>query len=65
MFIDGAFVGLYVHQIYSHEHVSMPCDPNRPYNDLPALPPVAELDSKAILKASMPSRIAVAELPCR
>jgi Fic family protein len=40
----------------------MPCDPNKPYNDLPALPPAAELDSKAILKASMPSRIAVAEL---
>jgi len=38
------------------------CDPNKPYNDLSALPPAAELDSKAILKALMPSRIAVAEL---
>jgi Fic family protein len=37
-------------------------DPTKPFNDLPRLPPAAELDSKQILKASMPARIAVAEL---
>lgn len=37
-------------------------DPARPYNDLPPLPPAAELDSKRILKATMPARVAVAEL---
>ena len=39
-----------------------PCDPSKPFNALPPLPPAAELDSKAILKATMPARIAVAEL---
>jgi Fic family protein len=37
-------------------------DPSKPHNDLPPLPPAAELDSKPILKATMPARIAVAEL---
>lgn len=37
-------------------------DPSRPYNDLPPLPPAAEIDSKQILKATMPARVAVAEL---
>lgn len=37
-------------------------DPGKPYNDLPRLPPAAELDSKQILKAAMPARVAVAEL---
>ena len=37
-------------------------DPAKPFNDLPPLPPAFELDSKQILKATMPARIAVAEL---
>lgn len=37
-------------------------DPAKPYNDLPRLPPAFELDSKKILKATQPARIAVAEL---
>lgn len=37
-------------------------DPAKAYNALPPLPPAFELDSKQILKAVMPARIAVAEL---
>ena len=36
--------------------------PNRPYNELPPLPPKAEIDSKAILKACITARAALAEL---
>lgn len=36
--------------------------PARPYNDLPALPPPAELESKAILKRCITARAALAEL---
>jgi Fic family protein len=39
-----------------------PFDANRPYNDLPALPPVAELETKACLKACIEARTALAEL---
>lgn len=40
----------------------MPYDPARPYNDLPLLPPQAELESRAVLKACVEARAAVAEL---
>jgi Fic family protein len=33
-----------------------------PYNDLPLLPPAADLESKAVLKQCIPARAAVAEL---
>lgn len=36
--------------------------PDQPYNDLPALPPAVELESKAVLKACIPARAALAEL---
>lgn len=34
-------------------------DPNRPFNDLPALPPRADIESKAILKACIEARAAL------
>lgn len=37
-------------------------DPKRPYNDLPPLPPGAEIESKAILRACIGARAAIAEL---
>jgi len=37
-------------------------DPARAYNDLPLLPPRAELESRAVLKACIEARAAVAEL---
>ncbi|MEQ5839056.1 Fic family protein [Paraburkholderia acidicola] len=37
-------------------------DPQTPYNDLPALPPRAEIDSKAILKACIGARAQLATL---
>lgn len=40
----------------------MPWRPDRPYNDLPLLPPEAELDSKAVLKQCILARAALAEL---
>jgi Fic family protein len=40
----------------------MPFDPSRPYNDLPALPPAVDLESRAVLKACISARAAVAEL---
>ena len=40
----------------------MPFHPARPYNDLPLLPPVRDLESKAVLKACIPARAALAEL---
>lgn len=40
----------------------MAFDPSRPYNDLPALPPRVELESRAVLKACISARAAVAEL---
>ncbi len=36
--------------------------PDQPYNDLPPLPPEIELESKAVLKACIPARAALAEL---
>jgi len=37
-------------------------DPARAYNDLPPLPPRAELESRAVLKACIEARAAIAEL---
>lgn len=34
-------------------------DPRRPYNDLPALPPAADIETKAILKACIDARAAL------
>jgi Fic family protein len=40
----------------------MPFDPSRPYLDLQALPPSVELETRAVLKACIAARAAVAEL---
>jgi Fic family protein len=37
-------------------------DPTRPYNDLPSLPPHAEIETKAVLKKCVAARTALAEL---
>ena len=37
-------------------------DPKEPYNDLPGLPPNAELETKAILKKVATARAALAEM---
>lgn len=40
----------------------MTFDPSTPYNDLPALPPPADVESRAVLKACISARAAVAGL---
>jgi Fic family protein len=40
---------------------SMP-DPAKPYNDLPTLPPIAEVETRAVLKSCIAARTALAEL---
>ncbi|MEO8101617.1 MAG: Fic family protein [Betaproteobacteria bacterium] len=40
----------------------MPFSPNKPYNDLPLLPPKAELETRAVLKACIEARSALGEL---
>ena len=40
----------------------MPFEPTKPYNTLPSLPPRAELESRAVLKACIEARAALAEL---
>ena len=40
----------------------MAFDPNLPYNDLPPLPPSAEIETRAVLKACIEARAAIAEL---
>jgi hypothetical protein len=37
-------------------------NPSKPYDALPALPPSVELESRAVLKACITERAAVAEL---
>jgi Fic family protein len=37
-------------------------DPEQPYNDLPLLPPIGEIETKVVLKACIEARAAVAEL---
>jgi Fic family protein len=41
---------------------AMSWNPEKPYNDLPPLPPAAELETKAILKHCITARAALAEL---
>lgn len=41
---------------------SMSWDPQSPYNELPPLPPAVDIESKAILKACIGARAALAEL---
>ena len=40
----------------------MAFDPTRPYNDLPELPPLADIESHRLLKACIEARAALAEL---
>lgn len=40
----------------------MPFDPRQPYNDLPDLPPQADIESKVLLKACIAARAALAAL---
>jgi len=40
----------------------MAFDPNKPYNDLPLLPPKAELETKAVLRKAIAANKALAEL---
>ena len=40
----------------------MAFDPNRPFNDLPDLPPASETETKAILRSCIAARAALAEL---
>ena len=40
----------------------MPFDRNQPYNDLPVLPPAAELESKAVLKQAIAANRVLANL---
>jgi Fic family protein len=40
----------------------MAFDPSKPYDDLPALPPSVDVESRAVLKACIEARAAVAEL---
>lgn len=42
--------------------IKTPWVPEQPYNDLPPLPPAAELETRAILKACITARAALAEL---
>jgi len=37
-------------------------DPSRPYNELPVLPPKAEVETRAVLKKAISAARAVAEL---
>lgn len=42
--------------------IDMPFRPDRPYNDLPALPPRQDVETKTVLKACIAARAALAEL---
>lgn len=44
------------------QKINMTFNPEQPYNDLPELPPGIELESRAVLKACIPARAALAEL---
>jgi Fic family protein len=46
----------------NRELIDMSFLPDRPYNDLPSLPPRADVETKAILKACITARAALAEL---
>ena len=40
----------------------IPFDPDKPFNDLPFLPPKAELETKAVLRKAIAANKALAEL---
>lgn len=40
----------------------MSFDPDKPYNDLPLLPPTAELETKAVLRKAIAANKALADL---
>ena len=40
----------------------MAWSPDKPYNDLPLLPPAIELETKAVLRRCITARVALAEL---
>ena len=40
----------------------MPFDPDKPYNELPLLPPKTELETKAVLRKAIAANKALAEL---
>ena len=42
--------------------IDMSFDPARRYNDLPSLPPSQDVETKAVLKACVEARAALAEL---
>ncbi|MFA7438976.1 protein adenylyltransferase Fic [Castellaniella sp.] len=42
--------------------IDMTFHPNRPFNDLPVLPPAQDIETKAVLKACIEARAALAEL---
>lgn len=42
--------------------INLPFRPDRPYNDLPPLPPREDVETKAVLKACIEARAALAEL---
>lgn len=46
----------------SHDFRHMPIDTQRPFNDLPELPPPGEIETRAVLKACVDARAAVAEV---
>lgn len=50
----------YVYDLWKNRH--MPLDPDKPYNDLPDLPPAAQLETKPVLKACIEARAALAAL---
>lgn len=50
----------HVAQCVAHRHMAF--DPILPYNDLPLLPPSAEIETRAVLKACIEARAAIAEL---
>src|SRR5689334_12663487 len=44
------------------EGIDMPFNPRRPHDDLPDLPPEADIESRLLLKACIEARAALAEL---
>jgi len=48
--------------IYALREIIMPFDPQKPYNNLPDLPPQTELETKPVLKQAIAANRALAEL---
>lgn len=55
------FVDISAHDVEAGD-VSVRNDPNEPYNALPLLPPSRDVETKAVLKATIDARVALAEL---